>query len=253
MVDRDPKIKVIYYLVGFLDIFSHLLCWLPSLVCLFSPDLGSGETQSRRFSVDQNTHPPIGNLIITKLFYSQFRQWPCLIPLDLWLPLSGIIRPTLFLCIFQNCKKRHNKTHNRQNENNKQNTHSSLYGMHGALWDEYSTEVDGKNEVSNLPSQRCQMFGKIKTTFYPIYSGKGKWYYCCYQRESHKYNRILWLARTKSVELEKSSWGNIQASPSYTWEWGVMVHLDSQIYGTFLQKIRDAHICISLCNILGGS
>ena len=74
MVDRDPKIKVIYYLVGFLDIFSHLLCWLPSLVCLFSPDLGSGETQSCRFSVDQNTHPPIGNLIITKLFYSQFRQ-----------------------------------------------------------------------------------------------------------------------------------------------------------------------------------
>ena len=74
MVDRDPKIKVIYYLVGFLDIFSHLLCWLPSLVCLFLSDLGLGETQSRCFSADQNTHPPTGNLIIAKLFYSQFRQ-----------------------------------------------------------------------------------------------------------------------------------------------------------------------------------
>ena len=72
MVDRDPKIKVIYYLVGFLDIFSHLLCWLPSLVCLFLPDLD--ETQSHCFSADQNTHPPAGNLIIAKLFYSQFRQ-----------------------------------------------------------------------------------------------------------------------------------------------------------------------------------
>ena len=63
----------------------------------------------------------------------------------------------------------------------------------------------------------------------------------------------LWLVRTKRVELEKSSWGNRQASPSYAWEWGVTAHLDSQIYGTFLQKIRDAHIRVSLCNILGGS
>ena len=125
MVDRDPKIKVIYYLVGFLDIFSHLLSWLPSLVCLFLSDLGLGETQSRRFSADQNTHPPIGNLIIAKLFYSQFRQWPCLIPLDQWLPLSGIIRPTLFLCIFQNCKKKDTAKHttDKMKTTNKIHTH----------------------------------------------------------------------------------------------------------------------------------
>ena len=191
VVDGDPKIKVIHHLVGFLDIFSHLLCWLPSLVYLFLPDLGSGEIQSCHFSADQNTHPPIGNLTVAKLFYSQFRQWPCLIPLEWWLPLSGIIRPTLFLCIFQSCKERHNKTHNRQNENSLQNTHSYLCGMHGALWGDYSTEADGENEVRNSASQRCWMFGKIKTTLYPIYSGKGKWYYCCYQRASQKY-RILW-------------------------------------------------------------
>ena len=33
MVDRDPKIKVIYYLVGFLDIFSPSL--LVAISCLF--------------------------------------------------------------------------------------------------------------------------------------------------------------------------------------------------------------------------